>query len=208
MSRKNSITSILIICLFSMIVISCNLFKDSETEELRKEIADMKKEKEKENNSNTENSEDTKDTKDTEKTDTKSKEKPKEKTKPKPTLPINQNEVSDLIDDWENAQNTNSYNNYKSLYATEFTGIKRTSGGKVSHMNYSQWLNNRRKMLGNIKSVVTSNRNITIVGNTATVEFTQDFKSNNYQDTGQKILKIQMYADGAKIIYEEMKDLI
>jgi hypothetical protein len=187
-------------------MISCNLFKDSETEEMRKELAELKKEKEEQKNSNKDANPETEETTEKSKEESKTEEKAKPKPKKEPALPINKNEVSDLIDSWERAQNEADYNTYKSLYATEFSGIKRTTSGKVSRLNYNQWLNDRRKMLKNIKSVTITNTNVTIVGNTATAEFTQDFESNNYQDTGQKILKIQMFSSGPKIIYEEMKD--
>jgi hypothetical protein len=138
-------------------------------------------------------------------------EKPKtettQKTAPKTekTFPITRQEAEDLVTKWENAQMNGNWNDYKSLYAPQFTGIKRTSSGKVSQMNQKQWLNDRQKMWKNILGVSVAKLNITIDGNTAIADFEQDFQSKNYGDRGQKILKIQKFSDGVKIIREEMK---
>ena len=60
-------------------------------------------------------------------------------------------------------------------------------------------------MLKNTLSVEIQNLEILTEGETATAEFTQQFQSVNYNDAGQKILKIKMFPNGAKITYEEMK---
>lgn len=121
------------------------------------------------------------------------------------TEPITDEAVQELINRWRQAQNSRNYNAYKACYAPQFFGIKRTRDGDETRMNYGQWMNDRRKMLENTINVAVQNPNINIERDTATAQFIQEFESVNYQDTGQKILKIKMFPDGAKIIFEEMK---
>ena len=125
---------------------------------------------------------------------------------PAPELPpLTPQNVRELIERWERAQDARNYNAYKSCYATSFFGIKRTKSGAESRMNYAQWLGDRRKMLANTIDVGVLNLEIEIAGETATARFIQQFQSANYSDEGQKILKIKTFADGAKIVYEELK---
>ncbi len=138
--KQKKLTILLLtgIFLISMTAISCNLAKDSETEELRKENADMKKEKDEKKDSKDEQddakTEESKDTKNSEESKTKSKAKPKIKS-----LPITRDEAKDLMVKWEEAQDNGDFNAYKSCYSTEFIGIKLTSSGKKTRMNYGQW---------------------------------------------------------------------
>ncbi len=121
------------------------------------------------------------------------------------TEPITNEAVQDLLNRWRQAQNARNYNAYKACYAPQFFGIKRTRNGGETRMNYGQWMNDRRKMLKNTINVGIQIQDIKTEGDTATSQFIQQFESVNYQDTGQKILKIKMFSDGAKIIYEELK---
>lgn len=126
-----------------------------------------------------------------------------EKTSQK--LQITKEDAQNLINRWEQAQDARKFGEYRALYSPQFLGIKRTKSGSQTQMNYSQWMNDRQKMMKNIVDVEVANLNITIDGDTASAQFTQNFQSANYQDTGQKIMRIKIFADGAKIIYEELK---
>lgn len=121
------------------------------------------------------------------------------------TEPITDEAVQELINRWVRAQNSRNYNAYKACYAPQFFGIKRTSNGGETRMNFGQWMSDRRKMLKNTINVAVQIQDIKTERDTATAQFIQQFESVNYQDTGQKILKIKMFPDGAKIIYEELK---
>ena len=127
-----------------------------------------------------------------------------EKTEKTP-IPITKEAAQSLINRWEQAQDTRNFNAYRSCYAQSFLGIKRTKSGSESRMNAAQWLNDRQKMLKNIINVGVENLNITIEGDTANAQFIQQFQSANYEDTGQKTMRIKMFEDGAKIVYEELK---
>lgn len=131
-------------------------------------------------------------------------EKTPDKT-PVQVAPITEEAAQNLINRWKQAQNARNFNAYRSCYGSLFLGIKRTKSGNESRMNYAQWLADRQKMNKNIIDVGVENLQITIVGDTANVQFIQQFKSENYEDTGQKTIRIKMYEDSAKIVYEELK---
>ena len=119
--------------------------------------------------------------------------------------PITKQIAQDLINRWEKAQDTRNFDDYRSCYATTFLGIKRTKTGSENQMNYSQWMIDRQKMANNIIDVSVENLNITIDGDTAIAQFIQQWKSVNYQDTGQKTIRIKMLDGEAKIVYEDLK---
>lgn len=118
---------------------------------------------------------------------------------------ITKEAVQELINRWEKAQDTRSFDDYKACYATAFSGIKRTKTGSENEMNYAEWLKDREKMAKNIIDVRVENLNISIESDTATAQFTQHWKSANYQDTGQKTMRIKMFDGAAKIVYEDLK---
>ena len=123
----------------------------------------------------------------------------------KTPLPITKEAAQNLINRWEQAQDARNFDAYRSCYGQPFLGIKRTKSGSETRMNYAQWMNDRQKMLKNIIDVGVENLNITIEGDTANAQFIQQFQSENYEDTGQKTMRIKMFEGGAKIVYEELK---
>lgn len=120
--------------------------------------------------------------------------------------PITTEAVRDVLIRWEKAQDTQSYRNYQSCYGQPFKGVKRVDS-ETKVYNYATWLNDRRKILGNAigLDVEIKNLQISIEGDTATAEFDQYYLSLKYSDWGPKILKLKMFPDGAKIVYEELK---
>ena len=127
-----------------------------------------------------------------------------EKT-PAPALPITAEATQRLINRWEQAQNDRNFKAYRSCYDSPFLGIKRTTNGGEERMNYTEWMNDRQKMLKNIIEVRVENLQITIENDTAIAQFIQQWQSVSYQETGQKTMRIKMFEDGAKIVYEELK---
>ncbi|MGB2752513.1 MAG: hypothetical protein WBC19_10690 [Pyrinomonadaceae bacterium] len=125
-------------------------------------------------------------------------------------LPITENAARELIVRWKNAQNVKSFSAYRSCYTptTEFIGIKRTPGGGREQMSFNSWMNDRGKMIRNIIDVQADIRSISIDGETAVAVFTQKWRSVRLCDIGEKTLRIKMFADGPKIVFEELKDPI
>ena len=138
-------------------------------------------------------------------------EKPKNQTVEKPQSPtvekkvITKESAENLINRWEKSQDERNFKLYRDCYAPTFVGTKRTKSGSETRMNFSQWISDRQKMAKNIVDVRIENLQITIDGDTANAQFIQHWKSVNYQDTGQKTMRIKMFDDGAKIVYEDLK---
>ncbi|MBK8813691.1 MAG: nuclear transport factor 2 family protein [Acidobacteria bacterium] len=121
------------------------------------------------------------------------------------TPPLSAEAVRGLLARWEKSQNERSFAAYKNCYAQQFFGIKRTKSGRQSRMNYGVWMNDRSKMFRNVIDVAVDDPQITVEGDSATVVFIQRFRSVNYEDTGQKTLKLKMLPEGARIVFEELK---
>lgn len=128
---------------------------------------------------------------------------------PEAGLPPMTNEaVNGLIDAWEKAQDSRNYSAYRNCYDPSFQGVKRTAGGQVSQYNFTQWMDDRRKMMsGAFMEVGVDKVQISLQGDTAEVQFDQFFKVPNYADSGQKVMRIKMTSGGPKIIYEELKSV-
>ena len=119
---------------------------------------------------------------------------------------ITESQVSQVIADWLNSQNTGDFSVYSSLYAAEFLGVKRTNSGKHIEFGRRSWLADRSKMFGSGKDLNVSidNRRVQIDGSSAVVNFDQYFRTNRYGDWGPKVIKIKATGAGAQIFYEEM----
>jgi hypothetical protein len=128
---------------------------------------------------------------------------------PEAGLPPMTNEaVNGLIDTWEKAQDTRNYSAYRNCYEPSFRGVKRTVEGEVSEYNFSQWMDDRRKMMsGAFMEVGVDKLQIQLDGEAAEVQFDQSFKVPNYEDLGPKVMKLKMTSGGPKIIYEELKSV-
>lgn len=122
------------------------------------------------------------------------------------TPPITTEAVHNLLTRWEKAQDGQNFGVYQACYGQPFKGIKRV-GSETKVYNYTSWLNDRRRMLENAigLDVEVENLQVTIEGDTATAEFDQYYRSLRHSDWGPKILKIKMFPDGARIVYEELK---
>ena len=128
---------------------------------------------------------------------------------PQAGLPPMTNEAANgLLDTWEKAQDTRNYSAYRNCYDPSFQGVKRTAAGEVSEYNFSQWMEDRRKMMsGAFMEVGVDKLQITLDGDTAELQFDQSFKVPNYEDLGPKVMKLKMTTGGPKIIYEELKSV-
>lgn len=119
---------------------------------------------------------------------------------------LSEQDIRNLIRFWENAQDAGDFEGYRSCYMKAFKGVK-TTASKSNEYDYREWMDDRRKML--IKAVgldvEIKRMEISIDGETATVEFDQYYYSKNYSDWGPKVLKIKQTPDGPKIYYEMLK---
>jgi len=120
--------------------------------------------------------------------------------------PMTAETVRGLLTRWAKAQNEQNYRAYQSCYGQPFKGIKRVNS-ETKVYNYATWLNDRRKILGNAigLDVEVKNLKISVEDDAATAEFDQYYRSLRHSDWGPKIIKMKMFPDGAKIVYEELK---
>ena len=120
--------------------------------------------------------------------------------------PITDNAARELVVRWKNAQNLKSFPSYRACYVptTEFIGIKRTPTGGREQLSFNSWMKDRGTMFHNIIEVQADIRNIFIDGDTAVAVFTQKWRSVNQCDIGEKTLRIKLFADGPKIVFEEL----
>lgn len=127
-------------------------------------------------------------------------------TKQIETLPITAEAVRELLTRWEKAQDAQNYRAYQACYGQPFKGIKRVDS-ETKIYNYATWLGDRRKILSNAigLDVEIKNLQISVEGDAATAEFDQYYRSLRHSDWGPKIVKLKMFPDGAKIVYEELK---
>ena len=125
---------------------------------------------------------------------------------PMQVQPLTSEAVRNLINRWEKAQDAQNFRIYQSCYGQPFAGVKRANGATKNY-NYASWMNDRGNILRNAVNldIEIQNLQITIEGDTATAEFNQYYRSLKYNDWGPKVLKLKMFPDGAKIVYEELK---
>ncbi len=125
---------------------------------------------------------------------------------PKPTAALTAENVQNLLNRWEKAQDARDFESYRSCYARSFKGVKTMLKGSQEY-DYEQWIKDRRLMFGKAVGldVDIKNLQISVDGETATAEFDQYYRSLSYSDWGRKVLKIEQTPEGAKITYELMK---
>lgn len=125
-----------------------------------------------------------------------------------PTLPltVSIDAARQLISRWEKAQDERNFPAYRSCYASTFFGIKRTPDGSRKQLNYGAWMGDRGRMLRNMIELRVEYPSYSIDGDAAIAEFRQHFRSVNHCDVGEKTIRIKMFADGPKIVFEELKN--
>lgn len=106
---------------------------------------------------------------------------------------------------WVDAQNRNSFEDYKVLYGEPFVGIKRT-GNVEKQFHLPGWLEDRRQLFQRNPLVTVENVNVMATASTAVIEFDQTWKTARFQDFGRKRLVLNRDAkDGQlRIGREEM----
>lgn len=116
---------------------------------------------------------------------------------------IQQEEVKIFVKNWTTLQTNKAIDAYTNLYSADFQGIKKSKTGKTTYFNYSEWMNDRRKMYSTAKNLFISSYDIKVVsfnessGNTK-VQFTQYYSSDNYSDEGIKVMELSRDNTGDK----------
>jgi len=116
-------------------------------------------------------------------------------------------ELQSFLNRWQDAQNKGDFPRYQDLYASRFTGIKR-SGLRVYTLDRKSWLRDRQKMFRARHTVSISNVVPKIGAQSATLGFQQHWQSSSYSDQGEKVLVIVREGAHLKISREQMRSSI
>lgn len=109
-----------------------------------------------------------------------------------------------LVDLWVDVQNRGDFAAYSALYASGFTGVRR-SGTRTVKMDRAGWLRERERMFQKKPTVVASEVRITPAADgTTTVELEQRWQSTDYGDVGKKRLTLVTEDNKLRIAFEEM----
>lgn len=123
---------------------------------------------------------------------------------------VNQAEAAIFINNWCSVQSNKEMGQYANLYAPDFQGIKRTKSGKTHYYNCSEWLSDRSKLYKRVRYLSVTADNIAVKdfdsgSQLTTVQFTQRYSSDRYNDQGTKLVKLRKAVDGSiRIANEEM----
>lgn len=121
--------------------------------------------------------------------------------------PISAEAADELIRRWENAQDSRDFAAYRACYSPTFAGVKRTPaspGGR--EMKFDAWMRDRRATMARIADVQLDGISTRIDGEVAIVTFVQKWRSKNHCDIGDKEILIRMFADGPKIVSEDIRN--
>lgn len=114
-----------------------------------------------------------------------------------------QDDVRAFLARWLNAQNDGNFDLYASLFATEFTGVRR-SGPTKEHFDRTGWLKDRKRMFRKQMFVSADAVEIDVQPTYAQIVFTQEWASGTYKDTGKKQLVVIRDRDDWLIAREDM----
>jgi hypothetical protein len=112
-------------------------------------------------------------------------------------------EARALVDAWLKAQNAGDFAAYSALYATRFTGVRR-SGPRTVRLDRAGWMKDRARMFA--KPMVVAAENVKIAASPALSRagFVQKWASGSYSDAGDKQLVLVREGGALKIAQEEL----
>ncbi len=117
-------------------------------------------------------------------------------------------QANELLSRWLAAQNEGDFARYTALYATDFKGVRRTSTGAPKEFDLEGWKADRAKMFERKMEVAADGITISAdrTPGVTVVTFTQRWRSGNYADHGQKVVKLRAADNGEhRIVVEDMR---
>lgn len=112
-------------------------------------------------------------------------------------------DVTALVDRWVDAQNKGDFAAYQALYATRFTGVRR-SGSRSVDLDRDGWIADRAKMFKKKMTVSAADVDIASTSGSVKVELVQTWASGSYKDVGPKQMVFVKEKGALKIAREEM----
>ncbi|HJZ86643.1 MAG TPA: nuclear transport factor 2 family protein [Polyangia bacterium] len=110
-----------------------------------------------------------------------------------------------LVERWLSSQNGGDFVAYQALYATRFTGVRR-SGARIVHLDRAGWMRDRGRMFSKKMVVAAEGVEIAAAPAMVRVTLTQKWESGSYKDVGKKELILVREGEAWKIAREEMLD--
>ena len=127
---------------------------------------------------------------------------------PTRTSSLSNGEIAGFLTRWSQSQSYYDFADYADCYSYGFQGMKMNKRGRRVYFDYGGWLNDRQNMYSRAVNLNVSTSNIRVISRDdwgTTIQFTQYYYSDPYQDTGEKLMKLRKDNDGAiRIVYEEM----
>ena len=117
--------------------------------------------------------------------------------------PIAGDDARAVVDRWLAAQNAGDLAAYEALFASRFTGVRR-SGPRTVRFDRAGWLRDRKRMFAKPMAVDVTDVSVHASGTAALVSFTQAFAQGTFRDSGPKQLVIVREAGALKIASEQM----
>lgn len=112
-------------------------------------------------------------------------------------------EIGQAVLTWVSAQNKGDFTAYQALYASKFTGVKR-SGEREAQFDREGWLKDRGKMFEKPFTVEAKGLSISAPPHIAVVTFDQTWQSDTFRDRGAKRLIFVREGGRLLISREEM----
>ena len=127
------------------------------------------------------------------------------KAKAEKSAQVAQAQVETHFKQWLEAQNRGSFENYKKLYASRFTGTKR-AGRRVRHYNREGWLQDRARMFQKPMQVLADEKTLVVNEMDARLQFVQTWSSGTFKDRGSKEILWHRESESSpwQIVREEM----
>jgi len=108
-----------------------------------------------------------------------------------------------LFDRWLDDQNRGDFDDYQTLYDSDFSGVRR-SGTRTGTFDRRGWLQDRRPMFRKKVTVEASDVRIFASPRSARIVFVQQWSSGRYNDVGPKHLVLRRGPGGYRIVREEL----
>ena len=127
---------------------------------------------------------------------------------PTTSTSLSRGEIAGFLTRWSEAQSYYNFSDYADCYSFGFQGMKMNKKGRRVYFDYYGWLNDRQEMYARAINLSVKASQVRVISRDdwgTTIQFVQDYYSDSYQDSGEKLMKLHKDAEGLiRIVYEEM----
>jgi serine/threonine protein kinase len=122
-----------------------------------------------------------------------------------PTNSISAEEARQFLESWRSSWERADLFTYASFYDESFVGRNYSAGKGFTSMTRAQWLKDKEQKFrrSSSLSIIIGEPEIQSQGDSVSLVFSQEFRSNSYADRGLKTLRLHKTSDGIKIVSED-----